>query len=84
MIRNASLLLVLVVLSAVYASALELAAFPSAARPSPGPATETRPAVARVFFADRQDLDQLAGRLDIWEVHPAESYLVALLQPDQY
>lgn len=84
MFRVASLLLALVVLSAASALALELAAFTFAAPPSPSPAPVTWPAVARVFFADRQDLDRLAGQLDIWQVHHAESYLVVLLQPDQY
>ncbi len=35
--------------------------------------------LARVDYADRTDLQKLAARLDVWEVHPEASYLVALL-----
>ncbi len=37
--------------------------------------------VARVYYGERTDLDQLAVFLDIWEVNHAEGYLVALLSP---
>jgi murein tripeptide amidase MpaA len=39
--------------------------------------------VARVYFENLDDLDQLAASLDVWEVHHAQGYLVALLTPDQ-
>ena len=35
--------------------------------------------VARVYYLDRNDLTKLAAHLDVWEVHPEQSYLVALL-----
>ena len=35
--------------------------------------------VARVYYADRTDLAQLAGRLDVWEVRGDQSYLIAAL-----
>jgi len=41
------------------------------------------PVVARVSFAGQADLNRLASALDVWEVHHAEGYLVALLRPDQ-
>jgi hypothetical protein len=37
--------------------------------------------LARVVYTDRADLQKLAARLDVWEVHPGQSYLVALLAP---
>jgi carboxypeptidase T len=47
-------------------------------------AAPDRPVVARVYFSDRADLDQLANRLDIWEVNHAAGYLLALLSPTEY
>jgi murein tripeptide amidase MpaA len=40
--------------------------------------------VARIYFASRDDLNWLAGNLDIWEVNHKDGFLVALLRPDQY
>ncbi len=71
-------MLVLVLLAASFTSALgrDLSAAAS---------QETQPftdyVVARVYFATRANLDQLAVFLDIWEVNHAEGYLVALLSP---
>ena len=42
------------------------------------------PVVARVYFADRVDLDRLAIELDVWQVNHAEGYLLALLSPAEY
>lgn len=53
------------------------------ATPTPLPAIE-KPIVARVYFSSREDLDVLAARLDVWEVHPAERYLVTHLTPGEY
>ena len=40
--------------------------------------------IVRVYFADRNDLNSLAGALDIWEVHHKDGFLVASLRPGQY
>jgi len=40
--------------------------------------------VARVYFADKADLDQLAAYLDIWDVDHEQGYLVAMLSPSRY
>jgi hypothetical protein len=40
--------------------------------------------IARVYFADRSDLNRLAGVLDIWEVHHKDGFLMASLRPGQY
>jgi carboxypeptidase T len=40
--------------------------------------------VARVYYEERANLDQLAAYLDIWEVNHEEAYLVALLSPARY
>lgn len=39
------------------------------------------PIVARVYFADLDDLNRLGGWLDVWEVNHAAGYLVAMLSP---
>jgi carboxypeptidase T len=39
--------------------------------------------LARVYYTSRADLTHLATRLDVWEVHPEEGYLLALLTPEQ-
>lgn len=49
-----------------------------------GPATDSlnqTPVVARVYFADLDDLNRLVGWLDVWEVNHAVGYLVAMLSP---
>jgi carboxypeptidase T len=40
--------------------------------------------VVRLYFHDRVHLDQVAGKLDIWEVHYDLGYAVAAVQPAQY
>lgn len=64
---------------------------PLAARSSDGnllpemiPTDIDQPVVARVFFADFADLNQLATSLDIWEVNHDLDYLVALLPSERY
>jgi len=42
------------------------------------------PVVVRLYVQDRAHLDAVAGRLDIWEVHPEEGYVLAALQPQAY
>lgn len=39
--------------------------------------------VARLYFSDNADLNQLATTLDIWEVNHKAGYLVAMLHPSQ-
>ncbi len=56
---------------------------PATPTPTPGPENE-KPIVARVYFTSREDMDQLAAQLDVWEVHPIEHYLVAHLTPQEY
>jgi uncharacterized repeat protein (TIGR01451 family) len=44
----------------------------------------TSPVVVRLYVQDKAHLDAVAGRLDIWESHPDEKYVVAAVQPAQY
>jgi carboxypeptidase T len=39
--------------------------------------------IARVYYAGQAELAELAAQLDVWEVHPEEGYLLALLSPDE-
>ncbi len=73
MSRYAALLLLLTLL-------LPLGA--SAQTPAP-PALPAGPFVGRVAFASRAQLAELNARLDVWEVHPQEGYLLAALTPQQ-
>ncbi|MCX6354583.1 MAG: DUF2341 domain-containing protein [Candidatus Aureabacteria bacterium] len=43
-----------------------------------------RPVVARVYFTGQGELDVLLPRLDVWEVHYKDGYLVAALTPPRY
>ena len=45
---------------------------------------DTGSVVARIYFAGRDDLNRLAGNLDIWEVYHKDGFLVASLRLDQY
>jgi len=54
-----------------------------AAAPIPDP-PDSGAVVARVYYRDQDDLNRLAGLLDIWEVHHAEGYLVAMLPGSRY
>jgi carboxypeptidase T len=54
-----------------------------AAAPAPDGSPAT-PVVARVYFANGDDLNRLASTLDIWEVNHEAGYLVALLSPARY
>jgi hypothetical protein len=40
--------------------------------------------VVRITFVDRVDLDRLAGRLDVWEVHHEAGYIVARVTRAEY
>jgi carboxypeptidase T len=78
------ILLTMVLLShggGVIATASPQASFTSYLPTSQAPST---PVVARVYFSGRSDLDQLASQLDIWEVHPNQGYLLAMLTPEKY
>jgi carboxypeptidase T len=58
-----------------------------AARPIPAATAqpiETRDVIARVYYADESNLRQLVSRIDVWEVHKADRYVVAQLQPAEY
>ncbi len=44
----------------------------------------TERAVVRFYFQDQEQLNAVAGELDIWEVHLEEGYAVALVQPAEY
>ncbi|MGD9030463.1 MAG: M14 family zinc carboxypeptidase [Anaerolineae bacterium] len=59
--------------------------FPRASRPLPT-ALQHAPdgdVVARVYVRDRDHLKVVAGKLDIWETHPEEGYVVAALAAGQ-
>jgi len=40
--------------------------------------------VGRIYYQNKAQLDALGRDLDVWEVHPAEKYLVAMLSKTQY
>src|SRR5512139_1090784 len=42
------------------------------------------PVVARVYFSNLDQLNWLAGWLDVWDVNHAEGYIVAMLRPPDY
>lgn len=77
------LLLILPILSGIFIPILGPASRISEEVYLPTHPSVEGPVVARVFFADLADLNRLANQLDVWEVHHAEGYLVALLHPDQ-
>ena len=52
--------------------------------PARGDAAPGSPVVARVYYLSRSALEELSASLDIWEVHPQEGYLLALLTPEDY
>ncbi|OGO70164.1 MAG: hypothetical protein A2Z49_00205 [Chloroflexi bacterium RBG_19FT_COMBO_56_12] len=70
--RLVTLTLILILITTTASSAL-------ASRPG-ATATIEGPVMARVYFASQADLNLLATRLDVWEVHHAAGYLVALLR----
>ncbi len=47
----------------------------------PPPPGVKPPLVLRIPFEDREDLQDLVARLDVWEVHHDEGYIVAMLSP---
>lgn len=47
-------------------------------------ASPAGPSVVRIYFHDQPDLDAIAGKLDVWEVHRDLGYAVAAVQPAQY
>lgn len=64
-------------LSAVGLAALSLP--PTYAQPPP-PFSQP-PMILRISFSGPQDLRSLTGRLDVWEVHHDEGYIIALAPP---
>ena len=47
--------------------------------PASASATPDQGVVARIYYADRTELAQLTGRLDVWEVRAAQGYVIAAL-----
>jgi PKD repeat protein len=73
------------VLASLVLATLASAALARDARQTTPPGTSLEsPVVARVYYADRADLDRLANRLDVWDVKHTEGYLLALLSPAEY
>lgn len=52
--------------------------------PEKNPGDTITDIVAKVYFSDRDDLNGLAGILDVWEVNHTEDFLLASLHPGQY
>jgi carboxypeptidase T len=44
----------------------------------------SEPVVVRIEFESLDQARMLAASLDVWEVHPDQGYLIALVYPDQY
>ncbi len=44
----------------------------------------TEPVVVRLYYGDQDHLNQVAGDLDIWEVHREEKYAIAMVVPAEY
>jgi carboxypeptidase T len=44
----------------------------------------SKPVVARIYYPDQSSLDHLASQVDIWEVHPDQGYILALLSPEKH
>jgi hypothetical protein len=40
---------------------------------------QDKPLLTRVYYSSRADLQKLSAHLDIWEIHPEQGYLLALL-----
>src|SRR3989304_1953180 len=78
--RLVTLTLILILITVTVSTATGSSAL--ASRPG-STATIDGPVVARVYFASLAELNQLATRLDVWEVHHAAGYLVALLRPGE-
>jgi hypothetical protein len=55
----------------------------STAEPDRGTVVPKR-LVVRIYVNSRAHLDAIAGKLDIWEAHPEEKYVVAALNPHEY
>jgi hypothetical protein len=56
---------------------------PTSSRSLPAQA-ENQARVARVDYSSRTELEWLASQLDIWENHPSEGWLLALLTPQDF
>ena len=52
--------------------------------PSRSESTIQSPIVARVYFSNLDELNWLAGWVDIWDVDHAEGYILAMLSPQDY
>jgi len=74
-------LLVLVLLAGSFGSATAAQTSRSASGVVPAAADPNRDrwVVVRVYYRDAADLNQLASRLDVWEVNHTQQYLLAML-----
>jgi len=50
----------------------------------PSSTDATQPIVVRLYYRDQAALDAVAGRLDIWESHAGDGYVVAAVTPEKY
>ncbi len=48
------------------------------------PTTPSQPVIARVYFTGPGELNSLTQFLDVWEIHHAQGYLLALLAPAEW
>jgi hypothetical protein len=48
------------------------------------PGTPDRPVVVRMYYTGEDHLNQVAGSLDIWEVHEDEGFVIVQVKPEQY
>jgi hypothetical protein len=77
----------IVLLTLVLVSLMALTLAPAQSQQAPSPEARLsagEPVVVRLHVQDRNHLNKVAGRLDIWEAHPEEGYVVAAVTPDQY
>ena len=81
--RTLSLLITLLILATTTGPVMGVIPSASEAGTPPAPPPEEGLVVARVYFADPDDLDRLAEELDVWMVAHEAGYLVALLSRDQ-
>ena len=61
-----------------------LGAAPQAQVPETPTTVPGETVVVRLYVDDRADLDRVAGRLDIWEVHYDQGFAIVAVGPEQY
>jgi carboxypeptidase T len=67
-----------------FASPLALASPPPPETPTGAVPSGEGPWVVRAYYADRQMLNTLAARMEPWEVHPDQGYLVVAVDREGY